>query len=281
MTPTSLNKASLELRTVADLNVLTPQEVKAVWARNGVRLISEVVTGKLDVRGLGPEGVTTVVESTSAVEQAVPDYGIAMEAEWVSMGLPRYHEQPVLLLIYRTITNYDDIKARRAHNGPFEVIQLINSFLAVVAHPWDQLLDEDQLKCLQIRERRFQECGFPPMTRFVDPGNGQEADDAYNMLRVLRNSLAHGNMELLDRKQLRKLRPTGAIPSVKEREIAALRIWNKSNTGKVTWETTLDITELESALRGMMRLCEKRSLWQPAIRQEFERREKKRLGRTG
>jgi hypothetical protein len=81
MTPTSLNKASLELRTVADLNVLTPQQVKAVWARNGVRLISEVVTGKLDVRGLGPEGVTTVVESTSAVEQAVPDYGIAMEAE--------------------------------------------------------------------------------------------------------------------------------------------------------------------------------------------------------
>lgn len=189
------------------------------------------------------------------------------------MGMPRYHEQPVLLLMYRTIINYDDIKLRASHGGPFEVTQLINSFLAVVAHPWDQLLDKDQLAGLRLEERRFRECKFPTMTRFQDE-TGKEADDAYNMLRLLRNSFAHGNMELLDRKQLRKIRPTGALPRVQEREIAGLHIWNTSKAGITTWATVLDVTEIEAALRAMMRLCEKRSLWKENVRLDHEQREK-------
>ncbi len=51
------------------------------------------------------------------------------------MGLPNWHEQPVLLLLYRTMHNLYFIDQHKHHYGTFEVTQLINSFLAVIAHP--------------------------------------------------------------------------------------------------------------------------------------------------
>jgi hypothetical protein len=62
------------------------------------------------------------------------------------MCAPRYHQQPVLLLIYRTIHNLEHIDRDKSHEGPFEVTQRVNSFLAIVAHPWDQLLDKHKLE---------------------------------------------------------------------------------------------------------------------------------------
>lgn len=183
------------------------------------------------------------------------------------MGLPRYHEQPVLLHMYRTIQNYEFIDRSKSHDGPFEVTQLINSFLALVAHPWDQLLDKDELKKVRIESSRFRECGFPVFPNLPVEGNKAEVADAYELLRVLRNGMAHGNMELLDRKTLRTLRQLEPLPRVEETEIAGIKLWNKKqDTNIVTWCTALNVYELQQILKGMMRLCEKRSLWKKEIR---------------
>ncbi len=161
------------------------------------------------------------------------------------MGLPRYHEQPVLLLMYRTIQNYEFIDQYKHHYGPFEVTQLINSFLALVAHPWDQLLDQDKLKDVRIESRVFRECGFPIFPSLPVIGEPAQVDDAYELLRVLRNGMAHGNMELLNRKTLRTLRQSGPLPRVEESEIAGIKLWNKKPyTDIVTWCTALNIYEL-------------------------------------
>lgn len=183
------------------------------------------------------------------------------------MGLPRYHEQPALLLMYRTIQNLEFIDRHESHGGPFEVTQLINSFLAVVAHPWDQLLDQRKLEQVKLESREFKECKFPRVPRLPVEGKPATVDDAYQLLRVLRNGIAHGNMELLDRKKLRSLRQTGPLPRVTEDEIAGIKLWNRaSDTAPITWCTALDIFELRQILTAMMRLCEKRSLWKDEIR---------------
>lgn len=191
------------------------------------------------------------------------------------MGLPRYHEQPVLCLMYRTIQNYELINQRKTHNGPFEVTQLINSFLSVLTHPWDQLLDKKKIKDLRISDKRFVECRFPTFPPVDQDVNSVQIDNAYELLRVLRNGLAHGNIEILDRKALRRLRPSGPLPSVKERDIAGLKIWNEKGEEpnvQINWCTALNVHELHSSLYAMMRLCEKRSLWKAEVHDEQEKR---------
>jgi len=186
------------------------------------------------------------------------------------MGMPNDHEQPVLLLMERTIRNYEDIKRRAIRDGPFEVTQLINSFLAVVAHPWDQLLDKDLLKSTSIEQPNIRRMGFPLEPPF--PGErGVPPDSVHNMLRLLRNSMAHGNMLLLSRSDLRELRPDSPTPRVHEKEIAGVRIWNMRGKTE-TWSAVLDITELEATLYAMRLFCETLSLWRQDIREEFEKR---------
>lgn len=193
------------------------------------------------------------------------------------MGLPESHEQPVLRLVYRTIENYEFIDRNKTSSGPFEVTQLINSFLAVVAHPWDQLLDKDKLKQVGIESRRFKECGFPEFPSLPVEGTPSRADDAHELLRVLRNGLAHGNMQLLDRKMLRSLRQMGPLPRVAERDIAGIKLWNRaSDMAPITWCTALNVYELQQILYAMKRLCEKRSLWKTEIRILQDRRDAER-----
>lgn len=196
------------------------------------------------------------------------------------MGLPRYHEQPVLLLMYRTIQNLEFIDRHKDHDGPFEVTQLINSFLAVVAHPWDQLLDCGKLRQVKLESRVFRECEFPVFPNLPVEGTSTRVDDAYQLLSVLRNGMAHGNMALLDRKTLRSLRQTGPLPRVKVDEIAGIKLWNRaSDEAPITWCTALDIYELRQTLKAMMRLCEKRSLWKEEIRVVQDERDAERKAR--
>ncbi|MBA3416210.1 MAG: hypothetical protein H0U10_13395 [Chloroflexia bacterium] len=157
---------------------------------------------------------------------------------------------------------------------------MINTFLAVVAHPWDQLLDKEKLKELKFESGAFKECGFPVFPSLPVEGKQPEVGDAHELLRLLRNGMAHGNMEILDLKTLRRLRQRGPLPRVKESEIAGLRIWNRlPDTMAVTWCTALDIYELRRALDGMMQLCQKRSLWQEDVRVLQDQRDAERRAR--
>lgn len=182
--------------------------------------------------------------------------------------------------MYRTQQNLEFINRHKDHDGPFEITQLINSFLAVVAHPWDQLLDKDKLNDIGLDSRVMRECGFPDIPNLPVEGNPAPMTSAYDLLRVLRNGMAHGNMELLDRRALRDLRQYGPLPRVAEGEIAGIRIWNrKSESDPITWCTALNIHELEQIVTAMMRLCEKRSLWIDAERLSQDQRDAERKAR--
>lgn len=197
------------------------------------------------------------------------------------MGYPRYHEQPTLLLIYRTLTNLEHIDSNKRHSGPFEITQLINSFMGVFAHPWDQLLDKEKLKQERLSSRQFRECQFPDLPHIELEGEGVPMEHIHDYLRVLRNAMAHGNFQLLDRKQLRALRQRGPLPPVSEKEIAGLKLWNTPlNSDRKNWITVLDIFEMRTCVEAMARLCEKRSLWKDDIRTEFEARERQRKSKV-
>lgn len=196
------------------------------------------------------------------------------------MGLPRYHEQTVLLLIYRTIHNYEDIWHRRGHFGPFEVTQLINSFMGAFAHPWDRLLDTEALSKMKLHDKRFLECQFPVLPEIDDGIEGKTVESVDDYLRFLRNGIAHGNFELLSRKELQVYTDNRQLPGIKESEIAGLRIWNQPTTSEISqpnWSTALSVYDLKACLYAMQRLCEKRHLWIPSVREEQERRDRSRL----
>ena len=196
------------------------------------------------------------------------------------MGLPRFHEQPVLLLMYRTIEHLSFLDRHKAHAGPFEVTEVIIWFLGVFAHAWDHLLDKEILEREPITSPSFRQCGFPAFPCLAVEGEPFEIASIFDLLRVVRNGMAHGNMELLDRHQLRRLRQIGPLPRIKEGEIAGIKLWNRNDAGRITWCTALSVFELRDALTAMMRLCEKRSLWKPEVRalqdqRDYERKHKR------
>jgi hypothetical protein len=41
-------------------------------------------------------------------------------------------------LMKRTMFNLRFVEEHKARNGPYEVTQLINSFLGAMAHPWER-----------------------------------------------------------------------------------------------------------------------------------------------
>ena len=45
-------------------------------------------------------------------------------------------------LMRRTMMNLRFIEEQKQQNGPFEVTQLVNSFLGALAHPWEQFRSE-------------------------------------------------------------------------------------------------------------------------------------------
>lgn len=197
------------------------------------------------------------------------------------MGYPRYHEQPTLLLLNRTLTNLDFVERHKHHDGPFEVTQLLNSFAGVLAHPWDSLLDKNSLE--KKKSNEFYAFGFPELKRLPTPVNQIVIPNLYEYLRTLRNGMAHGNFELLDRKQLREYGSDIPLPNVKESEIAGIKIWNVANRDlpdeKVTWCAVASIRDLKLILHTMLRLCLDENCWRSEVREAHQTKREARKGK--
>ena len=166
--------------------------------------------------------------------------------------------------MYRTLHNLRFIEQNKRHTGPFEVTQLINSFLAVLAHPWDQLLDKKKLAALKLKDPAFVTYGFPTLPLLPFEGTPKSIATAEDLLGTVRNGMAHGNIELLNRSEFQGLRPHDPLPKVKEKEIAGLKLWNyKYKTTTMNWCTVISIFEMKQMLQAMRNLCEDRELWRP------------------
>jgi HEPN pEK499 p136 len=126
------------------------------------------------------------------------------------------------------MANLEFVEARSGPNGPFEVTQLINSFLGALAHPWEAIRDE--LKTLPLREAEAR--GWPRVTK--ERPTDEDPSSLGDLLRRLRNCVAHGNIEFL---------PDG------RGEIQALRLWNvDTHRNRRTWGAIVTVGNVRQLL---------------------------------
>ncbi len=143
--------------------------------------------------------------------------------------------EPVLDIMRRTMHNLAFIEARTSVTGPFEVTQLINSFIGAMAHPWEQLKSE--LMSIPITEATKQ--GWPSIH---DKGPAFEQPSSLgDLIRLFRNAIAHGNIVYL--------------PDSRG-HVAALRLTNKDRRGVTTWGAIVTPSDMRQLLDCFVRLVE-------------------------
>jgi hypothetical protein len=151
------------------------------------------------------------------------------------MGMPT---QPVLDVMRRTMVNLEFVEARSSRNGPYEVTQLINSFLGALAHPLEEFSEE--LKSLPVSEAVNR--GWPAIGK--EWPTDREPRSMDELIRLLRNAVAHGNVEFL---------PDG------RGEINALRLWNIDSRSKQrTWGAIVTVDNTRKLLTLFVDLIEER-----------------------
>jgi hypothetical protein len=97
----------------------------------------------------------------------------------------------VSMVMERTMFNLNFIKDRKHEKGPYEITQLVNSFLGALSHPWEEL--KEQFKKMSIRES-IQD-GWPKIKKELTEDENPE--NLGHLLRLIRNSIAHGNIKFL------------------------------------------------------------------------------------
>jgi hypothetical protein len=143
--------------------------------------------------------------------------------------------QPVLDIMHRTMCNLEFLERHAALDGPFEVTQLINSFLGALAHPWETLKSE--LNSISIVDAKSQ--GWPIPEREVV--SDKAPTTLGELIRLLRNGLAHGHISFL---------PGG------QDQIAALRIENLNGNGRRTWGVIVTPEIMKQFLERFVALVE-------------------------
>ena len=140
-----------------------------------------------------------------------------------------YPRNLVVDLMNRTILNLEYIEKNSNQNGPYEVTQLINSFLGALAHPWEKW--KDDLKNISLKKAK--EMGWPEVDNKLKSDSNPR--DLEGLIRYLRNGIAHGNIEFTPNEN---------------NIIYKIRIWNEypMKHHKRTWETVLEITTLRKLL---------------------------------
>lgn len=138
------------------------------------------------------------------------------------------YEDVVADFAQRTRANLEAIRQQRITPGSsqvFETTQLVNSMLGLLVFPQQRYID-------RIPEAPLSElvaAGWP-IPQVV--GNHPQAEDLRQLVRLLRNAIAHFNIEF--------------IPGA-DNQIEALTVWNTTPRPphKVTWKARLTIADLD------------------------------------
>ena len=142
---------------------------------------------------------------------------------------------PVLEMMRRTMMNLAFVERHSAKDGPFEVMQLVDSFLGALAHPWETL--KADLPFTSLAEAA--EAGWPVPEQ--QGGPGPPPGSLIELLRLLRNGIAHGNLSFL---------PDG------RGQIQAIRIENYDRRGRLTWRGMISVQDMRALLHRFVVLVE-------------------------
>lgn len=129
----------------------------------------------------------------------------------------------------RTLDNLTAIRRLRAEGQPvYEVTQLVNSLLGLLVFPKEEFFEVIPRTPLhQLKQEGW------PVPRVS--GEFRQARDLKELIRYLRNAVAHFNIEFL---------PMPGVPGDSRPQISGLRVWNTRDRQK-TWEATLSLEDLE------------------------------------
>jgi hypothetical protein len=142
--------------------------------------------------------------------------------------------EPVRDIMRRTTRNLKFVEVHAGPDGPYEVTQLINSFLGALAHPWETYRND--LAAMSLAAAHT--AGWPAITEERSTDRGP--DSLGDLVRLMRNALAHGNVEFL---------PGEAA------DIRALRLWN-TDRNRRTWGAVVTVTDMRSFLVRFVALAE-------------------------
>jgi hypothetical protein len=141
--------------------------------------------------------------------------------------------EPVLDVMRRTMANLAFVEEHAGREGPFEVTQLINSFLGALAHPWEKLSPSLDIP---LEHAALQGWPIPSSEIAVGPVPPSLAV----LIRWLRNGVAHGNLRFL---------------SGGRGEIKAIQVEN-FDRGRRTWRGTITIKDMRALLHRFVGLIE-------------------------
>lgn len=130
----------------------------------------------------------------------------------------------------RTMCNLQFVRKHAAEGGPFEVVQLLNSFTGAMVHPWEAINSSDplHLKKLSLEEARRRDW---PVLEIEISGQDTEPACYWQMLHWTRHAIAHGNVSFLD----------------DDNEISHIKLWNMRGS-KRNWGTVLTMELMEDFL---------------------------------
>lgn len=138
----------------------------------------------------------------------------------------------------RTQANLDAIRRLRAEGQPvYEVTQLMNSLLGLLVFPKEKFFEV--LPNMPLNQLKRE--GWPVP---VISGPYRQARNLKQLIRFLRNAVAHFNIEFL---------PAPGHPEDLPPEITGLRVWN-TYEGAKTWEATLSLEDLQGITERFLAL---------------------------
>ncbi len=141
-------------------------------------------------------------------------------------------EDKISGVLDRTIYNLEFINEHCHPDGPFEVVQLVNSFMGAAIHPWENLLKEHE----QLVNLSENDVNWPPLTK-ANP-NDDDPIDFHEQLAWIRHAFAHGNIEYVN--------AGGKISGIDIRNSG----FSKKQNKRINWGTHLDIDTLGKLLNS-------------------------------
>ena len=145
-------------------------------------------------------------------------------------------QEPVPGLLRRTMFNLSFIESSAGSDGPYETTQLVNSFLAGLAHPWEKYKQELKQKTIEDAVRD----GWPELRKKQD--SVYDPKNLGDLLRLVRNSFAHGNLE---------------FQSTQGNKITHIRFWNEDpkQDYRPTWGTIASTDDMRKFLTKFAELA--------------------------
>ena len=138
-----------------------------------------------------------------------------------------FADEKLQQMMDRTMCNLRFIHEHCAVSGPFEVVQLVNSFSGAMVHPWEVKRGNELSAMKDLTLSAAQNRGWPVLQKELS--SDEDPASYHEMLQWTRNAFAHGNVDFENL----------------DGQIAKIRIWNHPFRKPRNWGTVVSVHDME------------------------------------